>query len=60
MTRSAQNDPEVGQLLGELENLGYSFDLPKAWGIKRARKVLGTLISVATPGICPVCGQKRK
>jgi hypothetical protein len=58
MTRSAQSDPEVRRLLGELENLGYPFDLPDTWGADRVKKILKTLVSVVTPGICPACGRR--
>lgn len=58
MTRSAQNDPEVKELLEELEKLGYPFHLPERWGAKRAKKMLKLIISAVTPGICPVCGRK--
>jgi hypothetical protein len=58
MTRSAQSDPEVRRLLGELENLGYPMDLPDQWGAEWAKKILTTIISSVTPGICPVCGRR--
>jgi SPP1 gp7 family putative phage head morphogenesis protein len=58
MTVSAANDPTVKRLLKRVAELGYPFELPAAWGVDRAKKVLQTVVSAATPGTCPVCGKK--
>jgi len=58
MTISAAKDPTVKKLLKRVAELGYPFELPAAWGADRAKKVLKTVISAATPSACPACGRK--
>ena len=59
MTKSAENDPEVKQLLKRCEELGYPIPLPEKWGAKRAKKNLRIIIECAGgTDRCPVCGRK--